>query len=259
MTNFINYIVSQKSQIISLLIEHIRLTILAILVAIVIGIPLGILISKNEKLRKYIIGVINVFQAIPSMALLGLLVPILGIGSKPAIMMVVLYSLLPIVKNTSTGILGIDKNIIESAVGIGLTNKQILYKIQLPLALPIIMAGVRISAVTAVGLMTLAAFIGAGGLGYLVFSGVQTVNNIMILAGAIPACLLALLVDYIFSKIEKSAMNKYMSSKSSTNKNNNFGAKVCAILLVVAILFTTVGQGLSKKDTIVVGSKDFTE
>ena len=162
MTNFIKYIINQKSQIINLLLQHIQLTFIAILFAIIIGIPLGILVSKNEKIRKYILGLINIFQAIPSMALLGLLVPMLGIGSKPAIVAVVLYSLLPIVKNTSTGILGIDKNIIESATGIGLTSKQILYKIQLPLALPVIMAGIRISAVTAVGLMTLAAFIGAG-------------------------------------------------------------------------------------------------
>ena len=261
MTNFINYMISQKSQIINLLTQHIQLTAVAIIVAIAIGIPLGILISKNKSLRKYIIGVINVFQAIPSMALLGLLVPILGIGSKPAIMMVVLYSLLPIVKNTSTGIQGIDKNVIESATGIGLTSKQILYKIQLPLALPIIMAGIRISAVTAVGLMTLAAFIGAGGLGYLVFSGVQTVNNTMILAGAIPACLLALLVDYLFSQIEKSVMRKYSSSKTSTtkSKNNHLGLKICTVILVVVVLFTTIGKSFTKKDTIVVGSKDFTE
>ena len=108
MTNFINYMISQKSQIISLLWQHIQLTLIAIIFAIIIGIPLGILVSKNEKIRKYVIGIINIFQAIPSMALLGLLVPILGIGSKPAIVAVVLYSLLPIVKNTSTGILGID-------------------------------------------------------------------------------------------------------------------------------------------------------
>ena len=258
MTNFINYMISQKSQIISLLWQHIQLTLIAIIFAIIIGIPLGILVSKNEKIRKYVIGIINIFQAIPSMALLGLLVPILGIGSKPAIVAVVLYSLLPIVKNTSTGILGIDKNIIESATGIGLTSKQILYKIQLPLALPIIMAGIRISAVTAVGLMTLAAFIGAGGLGYLVFSGVQTVNNIMILAGAIPACLLALLVDYLFSKVEKSVMAIYSSSKTSkkSTKGNHLVAKVCTTLLVVAVIFTSFGQSFSKKDTIIVGSKD---
>ncbi len=261
MVKFFDYMISQKSQILNLLFQHIKLTLIAIVFAIVIGIPLGILVSKNEKIRKYIVGIINIFQAIPSMALLGLLVPMLGIGSKPAIVAVVLYSLLPIVKNTSTGILGIDKNIIESATGIGLTSKQILYKIQLPLALPIIMAGVRISAVTAVGLMTLAAFIGAGGLGYLVFSGVQTVNNIMILAGAIPACILALLVDYLFSKVEKSVMSKYSSSKSSnkTSKNNHTGIKVCAALVVVAIIFTSIGQSFSKNETIVVGSKDYTE
>ncbi|MCC3867841.1 glycine betaine ABC transporter substrate-binding protein [Terrisporobacter mayombei] len=261
MTNFINYLSAQKGQIISLLIQHIQLTVVAIVVAIIIGIPLGILVSKNEKLRKYIIGIINVFQAIPSMALLGLLVPVLGIGSKPAIMMVVLYSLLPIVKNTTTGILGIDKNIIESATGIGLTSKQILYKIQLPLALPIIMAGIRISAVTAVGLMTLAAFIGAGGLGYLVFSGVQTVNNIMILAGAIPACILALTVDYIFSRVEKAVMSKYSSQKSSNEKrkSTHTGLKVCTAIVVVVILVSSIVPSFGQKDTIVVGSKDYTE
>ena len=112
------------------------------------------------------------------------------------------------------------------------------------------MAGIRISAVTAVGLMTLAAFIGAGGLGYLVFSGVQTVNNIMILAGAIPACLLALLVDYLFSKVEKSVMAIYSSSKTSkkSTKGNHLVAKVCTTLLVVAVIFTSFGQSFSKKD-----------
>ena len=123
------------------------------------------------------------------------------------------------------------------------------------------MAVIRISAVTAVGLMTLAAFIGAGGLGYLVFSGVQTVNNIMILAGAIPACLLALLVDYLFSKVEKSVMAIYSSSKTSkkSTKGNHLVAKVCTTLLVVAVIFTSFGQSFSKKDTIIVGSKDYTE
>lgn len=261
MIKFINYIIMQKSQIASLLLQHIQLTLVAICFAIVIGIPLGILVSKNETTRKYVIGIINVFQSIPSMALLGLLVPVLGIGSKPAIIMVVLYSLLPIVKNTTTGILGIDKNILESAKGIGLTSQQILYKIQLPLALPIIMAGIRISSVTAVGLMTLAAFIGAGGLGYLVFSGVQTVNNIMILAGAIPACILALSVDYLLSKVEQYVMNKYSSNKSHVNKSKkkNTIVKICAGIVAFVILFTSMGQRFSKEDTIVVGSKDYTE
>lgn len=261
MVKFIDYIITQKSQIFQLLLQHIQLTFVSIFFAIIIGIPLGILVSKNEKIRKYVIGIINIFQAVPSMALLGLLVPVLGIGSKPAIMMVVLYSLLPIVKNTMTGILGIDKNMLESARGIGLTSKQILYKIQLPLALPIIMAGIRISSVTAVGLMTLAAFIGAGGLGYLVFSGVQTVNNIMILAGAIPACILALLVDYLLSKVEQNVMSKYSATKSNQNKpkKKHTASKVCAALVALVILFTSIGQGFSKDDTIVIGGKSFSE
>ena len=136
------------------------------------------------------------------MALLGLLIPLLGIGTVPAVTTVVLYSLLPIVKNTFTALTNIDENMLEAARGMGLTKRQTLIKIKIPVSLPLIMSGVRISAVTSVGLMTLAAFIGAGGLGYLVFTGVQTVNNNMILAGAIPACILALIIDFIFGKIE---------------------------------------------------------
>ena len=120
-------------------------------------------------------------------------IPLLGIGTLPAVVMVIIYSLLPIIKNTYIGISGIDPAMVEAARGIGLTRWQVLYKVKLPMALPVIMAGVRISAVTAVGLMTMAAFIGAGGLGYLVFSGIRTVNNLQILAGAIPACILALI------------------------------------------------------------------
>ena len=200
---FLEYISDNIEEIISLLIEHIELTFLSVLLAIIIGVPIGILISYVKKINKPVLGIASVIQAIPSMALLGFAIPFLGIGTTPAIVMVVLYSLLPIIKNTFTGISNIDSNMIESATGIGLTKWQILVKIQIPLALPVIMAGIRISAVTAVGLMTMAAFIGGGGLGYLVFSGIRTVNNYQILAGAIPACLLALAVDYIIGIVEK--------------------------------------------------------
>ena len=208
MANFFNFILLQKDKIIELLIQHMSLTVTSILIAIIVGVPLGIIISRISSLRKFVLGFVNLVQAVPSMALLGLLVPILGIGSKPAIFMVVVYSLLPIVKNTYIGITSIDPVVLESAKGIGLTRNQTLFKIQFPLALPIIMGGVRISAVTAVGLMTLAAFIGAGGLGYLVFSGVQTVNNNMILAGAIPSCIIALLVDYLLVKLKLQLLQK---------------------------------------------------
>lgn len=175
--NLLNDFIQNKEQIITLLIEHIYLTIISVGCAILIAIPLGIIISYKKKLSKPILSVANVVQAIPSMALLGFLIPFLGIGKIPAIVTVIMYSLLPIIKNTYTGLESINPNTLEAAKGIGLTKFQILVKVQIPLALPVIMAGVRISAVTAVGLMTMAAFIGAGGLGYLVFSGIRTVNN----------------------------------------------------------------------------------
>lgn len=212
-SGFFYFVFSRKSEILKLLWQHIELTLLAVLIAVIVGIPLGIFIAKVKKLSKPILGITNLIQAIPSLALLGFLIPVLGIGSKPAIVMVVLYSLLPIVKNCYTGLSNISDDILEAAKGMGMTKNQILRKVQLPLAMPIIMAGIRISAVTAVGLMTIAAFIGAGGLGQMVFTGVQSVNNNMILAGAIPACILALLMDYIIGKLEKKIVPKGIINK----------------------------------------------
>ena len=148
--SLIDYFVTQWQQILSLTIEHIEMTAIAVGCSILIGVPLGILVSYVRKLGKPVIGIANVVQAIPSMALLGLAIPLLGIGTLPAVVMVIIYSLLPIVKNTYTGITNIDPLLVEAATGIGLTKWQVLYKIKLPMALPVIMAGVRISTVTAV-------------------------------------------------------------------------------------------------------------
>ena len=202
-SEFLIYVIEQRNEIFTLLFQHIRLTVFSVIFSIMLGVPLGILIKYVKKLNKPILGFANIVQAIPSMALLGISIPILGIGSAPAIFMVILYSLLPIIKNTYTGLSNISPQILEAAKGIGLTKTQRLFKIQIPLSLPVIMAGIRVSAVTSVGLMTIAAYVGAGGLGYLVFAGIRTINNYQILAGAIPACLLALLVDYVFSIIER--------------------------------------------------------
>ena len=202
-TGFFQYLSENILEILIKVSEHIGLSLMSIGIAILLGIPLGILISYIRPLKKPILGFANVVQAVPSIALLGFLVPLLGIGEKPAIFMVVVYSLLPIIKNTATGLSNISPEIVEAAKGIGMTKFQILVKVKFPLAMPVIMAGIRISAVTAVGLVTIAAFIGAGGLGYLIYSGIRTVNNFQILAGAIPACLLALLVDFIAALIEK--------------------------------------------------------
>lgn len=266
MGEFINYITVNADRIGSLLWQHIYLTVFAVAIATVIGVPLGILISRTKQLAKPIIGFANVVQAIPSLAMLGFLIPVLGIGSRPAIVMVVLYSLLPIVKNTFTGLTNIDRDIMEAARGIGLTNGQIMRKIQLPLAMPVIMAGVRIAAVTAVGLMTIAAFIGAGGLGFLVYSGVATVDNNMILAGAIPACILALLIDYLVGYVEKklSYTNKKNLDMSAAgilkrNKRRKVWLSVAAVFVVILIgygIFASLGE---KEEAISIGSKNFTE
>lgn len=263
---FMEFIASRSSQITALILEHIQLTIFAVVIAIAIGIPLGILITRVKKLSGPILGFANVIQAVPSLALLGFLIPLLGIGSKPAILMVFLYSLLPIIKNTYTGLMNINPDIIEASKGMGMTKSQILRMVQLPLALPIIMTGIRISAVTAVGLMTIAAFVGAGGLGYMVFSGVQTVNNYMILAGAIPACLLALAMDFVVGKIEKGVTPPGIRKADGTIKlpkkksyKPTLMQKYIAAALAVIFIASGVYFYTRKSDKIVVGSKNYNE
>lgn len=263
---FFDYLFQRREQIMSLLLEHIRLTVISVGLAILIGVPLGILISYVKKLNKPILGFANVVQAIPSMALLGFSIPFLGIGTLPAVTMVIIYSLLPIIKNTYTGLQNISPLTIEAARGIGLTKFQILTKVQIPLALPVIMAGVRISAVTAVGLMTIAAFIGAGGLGFLVFSGIRTVNNYQILAGAIPACLLALLVDYLVGLVEKLvtpvSLQLAGASKERLQHSNrrNKMVLILSAVLVGIIMTVSVASNIGKERNVIrIAGKDFTE
>lgn len=266
MITFIKYLIESRQQIFSLTLEHIKLTAIAVGFAILLGVPLGILISYIKKLNKPVIGIANVIQAIPSMALLGFAIPFLGIGTLPAVVMVILYSLLPIIKNTFTGIQNINPQTLESAKGIGLKKTQILFKVQIPLALPVIMTGVRISAVTAVGLMTMAAFIGAGGLGFLVFSGIRTVNNFQILAGAIPACILALLVDFFIGIVEKLVTPVSLLKSGTINdrykkvkKIQKVVVAVTAVFLVALLSYTSIAGRITSEKVIRIGSKDFTE
>lgn len=264
---FVDYVAQNRAQILALLLDHIQLTAMSVFFSLVIGVPLGILICYVKRISKPVIGISNVIQAIPSMALLGFAIPILGIGVLPAVVTVLLYSLLPIIKNTYTGIDNIDKDLIESATGIGLTKFQVLTKVQIPLALPVIMAGVRISAVTAVGLMTIAAFIGAGGLGYLVFSGIRTVNHLQILAGAIPACLLALAVDGLAGLVERLvtpiSLQKGKATSieltKKTRRNQKLILAMFGILLVGLFGYSAISGVESAEQVIVVGGKDFTE
>ena len=264
---FINYFIENKDQIFQLTIDHIQLTAIAVGLAILVGVPLGIMISYVKKLNKPVLAIANVIQAIPSMALLGFAIPFLGIGTLPAIVMVILYSLLPIIKNTFIGLDNIPPETIEAARGIGLNKFQILVKIQIPLALPVIMAGVRISAVTAVGLMTLAAFIGAGGLGYLVYSGIRTVNNSQILAGAIPACILALIVDFLVGLVEKlvtpislqKGKNKDMAVIKSNRKRQKTILAIACIVLVIIFGVNFISNVGREEKQITIGTMDFTE
>lgn len=267
MISFFNFVFERKIQILSLFMQHVELTLFAVALSIVIGIPLGILIVRLKKLSPVVIGFANVIQSIPSIALLGFLIPFFGIGSKPAIVMVILYSLLPIIKNTYTGLTNVDDFIIESATGLGLTKTQTLFKICFPIAMPVIMSGIRISAVTAVGLMTIAAFIGAGGLGYLVYTGVQMVDNNMILAGAIPACILALFLDFVIGKIEYIVTPNGINASSkkdneTVKKNKKLKNAMLIIMLIIMIMVSILvahGKNENKKKVIVIGSLNFDE
>lgn len=262
MSEFINYFIQNFSSILGLFVEHVQLTIMAILISIVIGVPLGILITYFKPSKKPVMAIANLIQAIPSMALLGFMIPLLGIGTKPAIVMVILYSLLPIIKNTVAGLDSINEETLEAAKGIGLTRSQVLYKVQIPLAAPVIMAGVRISAVSSVGLMTLAAFIGAGGLGYLVYAGIRTTNTEQILAGAIPACILALFIDYIFSILERLVTPKSFQLAKPRSHSKEIIDKVIIALtcigLIVSFVYTNLGS-TSDAIKIKIGSMDFSE
>ncbi|GAA0752966.1 glycine betaine ABC transporter substrate-binding protein [Clostridium sartagoforme] len=267
MNTFMEQLMTKKSEILSLLLEHIQLTIIAVLIAVVIGVPLGILITKNKKLANAVIGFANLTQAIPSLAILGFLIPVIGIGSAPAITMVVLYSMLPIIKNTYTGITNINPDMLEAAKGLGMTSGQTLKLIKIPLAMPVMMAGIRMAAVTAVGLMTIAAFVGAGGLGYLVFSGIQTVDNNLILFGAIPAAVLALVIDWITGKIEEATMPNGIKKsdgtmkvrRTSSNKNRKRNIVIASILAIAVVGGVIVSSISNNSNKITIGSKNFTE
>ena len=184
------------------LLRHIELVLISMVVTIVIGVFLGILITRVKSLRNIILGIANVLQTIPSLALLGFMIPLFGIGTTSAIVALFLYSLLPIIRNTYTGIMNVDEPTLEAARGMGMTDRQILFKVQLPLAFSVIMAGIRTATTINVGTATLAAFIGAGGLGDFILLGISRSMNALTLLGAIPAALLALIIDWLLGKLE---------------------------------------------------------
>jgi osmoprotectant transport system permease protein len=204
--NFWNFILQNRLEVADLTLEHLWMVGISTLLAVAIGIPLGILITRRPAWRKPVIATANVIQTIPSLALFGFLLPAPWIGERAerlAILALMLYALLPLIRNTYTGITGVDRAVIESARGMGLTDSQLLFKVELPLAASVILAGVRVAIVISIGLATIAAAIGAGGLGELIFRGLAMVNNAVILAGAIPAALMALAADTLLGWLEK--------------------------------------------------------
>jgi len=183
--------------------EHLQLTALALALAALVGIPLGVHLSRARFLAGPVLAIVSTIQTIPSVALLGFLIPFFGIGMKPAIVALFLYSLLPIVRNTYTGLEQVDAAAIQAARGMGMRGRQILFRVTIPQALPVLMAGIRTATVLCVGVATLAALIGAGGLGSFIFRGISMLSTRMVLAGAIPAGVLALTLDASLALLER--------------------------------------------------------
>jgi ABC-type proline/glycine betaine transport system permease subunit len=200
------FFVGHRAEILEATVAHLTLVLLAMAIAIAIALPLGMFIVQRPALRNIALGVASVFQTIPSLALFGFLIPIPfigGIGRRTAIVALVLYALLPILRNTYVGLSGIDPGVLQAAEAMGMTQSQILWRVRLPLALPVILAGIRTATVITIGVATIAAAIGAGGLGTFIFRGVAMVSDAVILAGAIPAALLAILADVLLARLER--------------------------------------------------------
>jgi osmoprotectant transport system permease protein len=186
--------------------EHVVIVLVAVVVAIIAGIPLGVWCTRRASASQVVLRAVDVMQTIPSLALFGLLIPIPfigGIGMRTAIVALILYSLLPIVRSTFTGIRGVDPSVRDAGVALGLTPRQLLFDVELPLAMPTIVSGIRIAVVAGIGIATIAAAIGGGGLGTFIFRGVAMVDTNLILAGAIPAALLALIADLLLTAVER--------------------------------------------------------
>jgi osmoprotectant transport system permease protein len=204
--NFWQFVLHNHTEMLEMTLQHLWLVGISTLLAVLIGIPLGVLITRWPRLNKPVLGAANIIQTIPSLALFGFLLPAPWIGERAdrlAILALTLYALLPLIRNTYAGITGVDRAVVEAGRGMGMTGRQLLFQVELPLALGVIIAGVRVATVISVGVATIAAAIGAGGLGEYIFRGLAMVNNQLILAGAVPAALLALLADFSLGWLEK--------------------------------------------------------
>ena len=243
--NFFQVFYERKEEFFKAVLEHIQISFYALVIALIIAIPLGIYLTYKKKIAEIIIGLTAVMQTIPSLALLGLLIPVMGIGRKPAITALVIYALLPLLRNTYTGINGVDPVYMVASRAMGMNKMQQLFKVQLPLAMPVIMAGIRTATVLIIGTATLASLIGAGGLGKLILLGLDRNNMNLILLGAIPSALLAVLFDFVLKKLE--------------NKNWKVIVISFMSLFIIFLAGNLVMNKQSKKDKIVISGKLGTE
>jgi osmoprotectant transport system permease protein len=203
---FLQFMLKHRLEVATLTIEHLRLVLWSMAISLVIGLPLGVLLTRHPKWRAAVLGANNIIQVIPSLALFGLLLPVPWLGARAerlTIVALALYALLPIVRNTYTGISGVDPTVLEVATGMGLTPRQVLWNVEVPLAMPVILGGMRVATVITIGVATIAAAIGAGGLGEFIFRGLAMVDNNVILAGAIPAALMALFADGVIGGLQR--------------------------------------------------------
>src|SRR6266850_2179833 len=267
--SFWQFLQTNSSELLTLLGQHFLLVLTSTLIAVVIGIPTGILLTRNKALRSPVLGIANIMQTIPSLALFGFLIPLPfvgGIGARTAIVALVLYSLLPVIRNTVTGILGVDPNVREAAVAMGMTGRQVLWQVELPLAMSVIITGVRVALVIAIGVTTIAAAVGAGGLGVFIFRGIRQFDNNLLLVGAVPAALLALIADFGLGILEDRFSVARQRKTATASRWKGFAVAATTAIAVALITGIYLGSrdsrshsSQSQSAVIVVGSKDFTE
>lgn len=195
--------------------EHIVLSLISLGLGILVAVPLGILLSQVPKIANVVIGIAGILQTVPTLALLALMVPFLGVGKVPSIVALFIYSLLPILRNAYLGMSGVDPTLLDAAKGMGMSKGQVIQKVQLPLAIPVIMAGIRLSAVYVIAWTTIAAYIGGGGLGEFIFNGLQTYRQDLIFGGTIPVIIIAILTDLLAGYLEKKLSPQTTSEVSS--------------------------------------------
>lgn len=198
----IEFLTENWSQLIVLTWEHIYISAIALFLGVIVAVPLGVVLTRLKKVADVLISIVTILQSVPSLALLALMIPLFGIGKLPAIVALFLYSLLPILRNTFIGMKGVDEQMVDAAKGMGMTNAQLIFQVELPQAAPVIMAGIRLSGVYVVAWATLASYIGGGGLGDFIFNGLNLYIPELIIGGTIPVTLLALLVDFLLGKLE---------------------------------------------------------